>query len=91
VARRAAVLLLVGLLLVPLAVSGHRFAQHDVHDRGCAACVVAHQASLVAPSTMSTAPVVARGPAAHAPCLAVVARAERSPQAGRAPPSLLHA
>jgi hypothetical protein len=88
--RRAASLLLLALLMVPVALRGHAHANHAVQS-ACAACLVAHHTP-----TTSAAPVATVQPV-FATCRATsagpIARSvDEQPVAhGRAPPRLLSA
>ncbi|MBI3770639.1 MAG: hypothetical protein HY271_19390 [Deltaproteobacteria bacterium] len=86
--RRASVLLLASLLLVPVALSGHNHVRQSTHP--CSICAVTHHAPAV------SAPALPEF-ASHftsllsAPRLALApSRTDQTPRAGRAPPAALH-
>jgi len=88
--RRASVLLLALLLLVPLALSGHGHAGRQSGSDPCAACAVAHHAPIV---HAAAAPVLvlelSRFVALAAPAI-TPPRHDAAPHAGRAPPPSVH-
>jgi hypothetical protein len=84
--RLVGALLLAGLVLVPLAESGHSHANRDLAGP-CATCVVAHHSpATVAPTIALAATAAAAAAAVFAP-IPAPARGERSPRLGRAPPT----
>lgn len=84
---RVGIALLIALLLVPLALGGHRHEADDASARTCNACVVAHHSPVVtAPIPVAPTPVVLRTPFTARP-LVSCARGERPAPTGRGPPS----
>jgi len=85
--QRAATVLLLVLVAVPLLFSGHHHAAQEMQTQQCAVCtLVRHAPTVVTVVLASVAPTVCDRvvePARHVPgaCL------HRLPQAGRAPPS----
>ena len=84
---RTTIALLIALLLVPLLLSRHDHAKQEAQGRPCAACVIAHHLPLVSTVTAAPTPVDVQDHVIHAEQRVPIARLDRSPQAGRAPPS----
>jgi hypothetical protein len=83
-----AIVVLVALLLVPLALRGHRHVEHASTARPCASCVVAnHSPAVSAPILAGLAPVLQGFTAAPSPDPSPACH-ERPAAAGRAPPAL---
>jgi hypothetical protein len=83
---RAGVALLIALLLVPLALGGHRHDAGSLAGRTCGACVLAHHSPVVAtPVPVALVPTVLRAPFTARPIVSC-ARGDRPVPIGRAPP-----
>jgi hypothetical protein len=83
--RLVGILGLVGLLVVPVALSGHHHAD-SAGANGCAACLVVHHAPAAAPTVVAVdALVLPSLPIAADPLVAPTLR-RHSTQLGRGPP-----
>jgi hypothetical protein len=79
-------LLMAALLLVPVVASGH--AHRDLAgSRSCATCIAAHHSPATAPSLAALASAVFGALALALPARVVLVSPQRTPRAGRAPPS----
>jgi len=84
--QRVGALLLVALLVVPVLASAHTHGALAA-SRTCATCVAAHHSpATVTPALAASAPIAAVLAASPPPSI-VPACPQRSPRAGRAPPS----
>ena len=84
---RTTIALLIALLLVPLLLSRHDHATQEAQGRPCAACILAHHPPVVSMGTAAPTPVDVQDDVVESEPRVPVARLDRSPQAGRAPPS----
>src|SRR2546422_1104470 len=88
--QRAGVLLLTVLLLVPLALRGHRHeGDRASTSRPCATCVAALHSPAVSPVGSALASPLFQALALATTPAAAAARPERRPHSGRAPPTTL--
>ena len=87
VRRQTSVLVLVALLLVPVALSGHWHTGSAPHP--CSVCAVAHHTPIVAPPVAPTFITQFACVLSVPPAPARIARVDRAPRTGRAPPSPL--
>lgn len=88
VVRSVGILGLVGLLVVPVALSGHHHAD-TAGASGCVACLVVHHAPAAAPAVVAVnAPALPSLAVAPDPILAPAFR-RHATQLGRAPPAAL--
>lgn len=85
--RRLSVLLLVALLLVPLAFSGHRHANEVAGANGCATCVVAHHLPAVSGALVAHVAPLLVALRLHGTDTAAPPSDSRPVALGRAPPS----
>ena len=90
VARRASVLLLALLMLVPVALSGHGHAGKQATSDPCAACAVAHHAPILHAAPLPVLAVAISHFVALAAPAVTPSRNDAAPHAGRAPPSSIH-
>ena len=81
---RASALLLVAALLVPLALRGHRHADHAA--RPCAVCVATQHMPVVTARSAAPAPPLLAAVALHVPAVAPPFSFRAPLHAGRAPP-----
>jgi hypothetical protein len=82
--RRANVVLLAALLLVPIALSGHTHATQSTHP--CSVCAVTHHAPIVSTPALPVFAEQAARPLFVATAMPVGARIDHAPRTGRAPP-----
>ena len=81
---RASALLLVAALLVPLALGGHRHADHAA--RPCAVCVATQHMPVVTARSAAPAPPLLAAVALHVPAVVPLVSRRTPLHAGRAPP-----
>ena len=84
---RPTIVLLIALLLVPLLLSRHDHAKHEAQGRPCAACIIAHHLPVVSTVGTVPTPVGVQDHVLQVEQRVPIVRLDRSPQAGRAPPS----
>ncbi len=84
---RTTIVFLIALLLVPPLLSRHDHAKQEAQGRPCAACIIAHHLPAVSTVTVAPTPVDFQDHVVQADRRVPTARLDRSPQAGRAPPS----
>jgi len=82
--RRASVLLLAALLLVPVVLSGHSHARESTHP--CSICAVTHHAPIVSTPALQVFTTELARPLIIAPRVSAGTRLEQAPRTGRAPP-----
>ncbi len=84
---RGAAVLLIALLLVPVALSGHNHPQ-SASSHPCAACAITHHLPIVGvASAVLVVVALVCAASSDVPSLAPL-RAQRAPHSGRAPPPL---
>jgi hypothetical protein len=89
--KRLRIAILICLLLVPALLHGHRHDTLRSSAAPCAACVAAHHSpALRAPAVVVSAPLVS-GRMIYARPVSALAKGERPPRTGRAPPFPLQA
>jgi hypothetical protein len=82
--RRARVVFLAALLLVPVVLSGHTHVGRITHP--CSICTITHHAPIVRAPALPVLAAEAACPAFVAPYRPAGGRAEQAPHTGRAPP-----
>src|SRR5689334_9846716 len=82
--RRASVLMLAALLLVPIALSGHTHSGPVTHP--CSVCAVTHHAPIVSTPALPTLVAALARQLVVAPPTSVGQRVDLAPRTGRAPP-----
>jgi hypothetical protein len=86
--RRASVLMLALLLLVPVALSGHGHAGRQTTSDPCAACAVAHHAPVLHAAPLPALAIAFSCFVTLAASVVAPPRNDVAPHAGRAPPSI---